>query len=507
MGTQKLWAVKDNANGNLNAGISASITAIPLESGDGANFPTTYNGTATSAGTSATLNDTGIGVSGVAVGDAIYNRTDRSWAIVTAVATNSVTTTPLQGGTDNTWDSADTWVVNPFIITLVQYNTTNDPDSGVNKREKVLIIQRSGDNLTAETSIGRGYDGSTGQTFLVGDNVYLFVKAADIQGLQTGIADLYTRLNTAEDLLDTALLKDGTIALNNNTNFIARNAANNANVNLFKLTASDVLEFQTLPRNPSSRSISNNYDMIDKKYFDDNSNDTFLVTYGETIAIGEILYQSAADSKYYKGDGNDTSKIRVSVVAVEAGVLNDSKRVRKGGVGTVVKEGGGSFTINSMVYLADTAGAGTHTPSSTRSVPIGIANSTTTVLLMFGKKMARGTGTSYGTASSTNNEVITLGFRPSLIVLSGKVQANNSSTIEQGFLNYVDGVFAGGFAYDDLNSIDSANMPSGGLTRTGGGSTSTLSVQSVTDTGFTIRTVNASTPGGSSNINWYAIGD
>src|SRR5947209_20046053 len=103
---------KDNANGLLNAGISASSTSIPLQSAQGANFPQPYSGTCSSGGTATTLNCTGISatIGGSAqVGNYIWNRTDNSFAIITVVGTNALTTTSLLGpsGCDLTWENAD----------------------------------------------------------------------------------------------------------------------------------------------------------------------------------------------------------------------------------------------------------------------------------------------------------------------------------------------------------------------------------------------------------------
>lgn len=497
----KAYGITDNAESNFAAGFNGSALQCTLDTGDGALFPTTIHSTATSGGTSTTLNCTGIQAMGVAVGDAIRNITDGSEAVVTAVATNSVTTTPLKGGSGNTWDNNDEWAVGSFVITAIHYNTTNTPSSGINKREKILVDYRSGDILYFNTN-GRGYDGTSGQTFATNDNVYLFVKKLDYLGLLYGIIDNLSRIVTIENAF---INKDGSIPFDNNVAIKAKNNVG-ANVDLLKFLATNILEFQTLPRNPSSRSISNDYDLIDKKYFDDNSDDTFSVTYGETIAVGEILYFNSGDSKWYKADANDTSKVRARVVAVESGNASDVKRVRKAGTGTVVKEGGGNWTVGQMVYLSDTAGAGSHTPSSTTSVPIGMAITTTTVLLSWGKKMARGTGTSQA-ANGTNDETKTIGFRAERILLTGKIQSDGVSDISRGTIEYINGVFGGGFAYSKLATVDFGYMPSSGITDTSGGKTSTLSINSVTDTTFVIRTVNSGGAAGSSDINWIAIGE
>src|SRR5438128_1413893 len=120
---------KDKASCLLNAGILAGSTSIALVSGGGASFPSIYAGTATSLGTFTTLNSTSIGSSGVAVGDYIRNVTDGSWAVITVVASNSVTMTRLKGGTLNIWSNSDVWRVNEFVGTLATKNATTGPDS------------------------------------------------------------------------------------------------------------------------------------------------------------------------------------------------------------------------------------------------------------------------------------------------------------------------------------------------------------------------------------------
>jgi hypothetical protein len=56
--------------------------------------------------------------------------------------------------------------------------------------------------------------------------------------------------------------------LENATSLRARNAAGDADVNLFSLTAGDILTFPAFPVGPSS-APSNNYEFANKKYVDD----------------------------------------------------------------------------------------------------------------------------------------------------------------------------------------------------------------------------------------------
>lgn len=186
-----LYATADNAEGQLNAGITGGSTSIVLKAGEGAEFPQPYTGTATSTGDSQTLNDTG-DLGSLSVGDFIRNVTDGSFAFVITTGTNSVTTTRLQGGTDNTWESSDEWQVDEFVVTLEK----RDADGDVTQREKVLIKDRSTDTLTVRT---RGYDGSSAQSFDADDYVNLHVTSITIEEM---IDVIYGVNKRADDLID-----------------------------------------------------------------------------------------------------------------------------------------------------------------------------------------------------------------------------------------------------------------------------------------------------------------
>lgn len=193
-----LFTPKDSASSLLTAGISAVALSIPVTTGTGALFPQPYNGTATSGGTATTLNSTGISAAiggSAAIGKFIYNATDGSWAKITAVSTNSITTTRLNDGTDNLWDNADKWYIDPFILTLAVVSTNAYGVKTVTASEKALIIGRSTDTFTVATG-GRGYDGSTAQSFSLGDSVYLNVNKATIENIQEVILSTQTQIDT-----------------------------------------------------------------------------------------------------------------------------------------------------------------------------------------------------------------------------------------------------------------------------------------------------------------------
>lgn len=181
-----LFKTKDQAEGQFDSGIGASTLTIVLKTGEGAEFPTIYRGTTTSLGSSVLLNKTGIGASGIAVGDFIENITDGSHAVVLTVSTNSLTTTTLRGGSDNTWQSADTYAVGRFVATLTKRNATT---GAITAREQVLIGNRSSDTLTVETG-GRGYNGTTARTFDADDYVSVFVTSNLFDNLPKAVGEL-----------------------------------------------------------------------------------------------------------------------------------------------------------------------------------------------------------------------------------------------------------------------------------------------------------------------------
>ena len=189
--TRSLYKHKDNVVAQLNAGISAADLTIPLQTGQGdLYFPTTVNGSATSAGSTTTLNSTGIqallSAASVTVGMVIENVTDGSKAVIKTISTNSIVTTRLKGGTDNTWDNSDKWHVNRFVVTLIHFDTDG---TTILKREKVLIDSRTSDNLTVNAS-GRGFDGSTAQSFSTSDYVYIFWTSAAADGITEALAQV-----------------------------------------------------------------------------------------------------------------------------------------------------------------------------------------------------------------------------------------------------------------------------------------------------------------------------
>lgn len=202
-----LFRVKDNAASQLTSGIASNGLSIPLTGGTGALFPQPYHSTCTSLGTASTLNCTGISatIGGSAqVGKPIRNYTDGSWAFITAVATDAVTTTALQGGTLNLWSNADEWRIDEFILTIESHDAS--VPYNVTAREKVLIYGRSTDTLSVKQAGDRGYDGSTAQAWLTNDYVYLHVVSLSVQKIIEQLSEIH-RLSDSSISTIAAILK------------------------------------------------------------------------------------------------------------------------------------------------------------------------------------------------------------------------------------------------------------------------------------------------------------
>jgi len=198
-----IFATKDNARGQLDANINSSVLVVPLKTSEGAEMPTTINGSATSAGDANSLPSVGIQAKGVTVGMTIENVTDGSACVVYSVSTDAIVTTDLVGGSGNVWDNSDVWAIGRSIITIEEISTNASGVETVERFEKVLIESRSGDNLTVNTS-GRGYESSGAKSWLADDRVslhsvsslhetakqFLALQAKIIKDLQDNKADL-----------------------------------------------------------------------------------------------------------------------------------------------------------------------------------------------------------------------------------------------------------------------------------------------------------------------------
>lgn len=208
---------------------------------------------------------------------------DNAYGQINAGIINSDTSLILRSGEGARFPSnAD----NDSILTIIKWDETTTPAT-ISKMERVTLTARTDDTLT----LIRGYGGDTAQSFDPDDYVYLNLTQAVIEQIQNAI-------NANEQAIESDVLRvDGLTALFNDTSFIARNSANSANISLFKLNSSDIMEFETLPRLPSSRVITHDNDLIDKRYLEENTSSGPVVeSKDEASAVNGEIFENTDDS-------------------------------------------------------------------------------------------------------------------------------------------------------------------------------------------------------------------
>lgn len=252
------FAILDNADGQLDSGVSATGTSFPLGSGEGANFPNPVTGSATSDGDAYTLNSTGIQALGVAENDLIYNMTKEEFAVVLTVSTDSITTTKL--GNSAIWENTDVFVINPILAYAQKRNGTE-----ITSYEKIIFHQRNTDTLVCTTG-NRGF-GGTQQAFDAGDHISIMVSDSHIQEIQ---------------------------------NMLSRHARQIHNIMREALTIAGLKTFSVLPQ--CSATPSTGSDLVNKQYVDDNSGGAFAVIgfRSGTFFPRNIVWTDVIDSGNYK---------------------------------------------------------------------------------------------------------------------------------------------------------------------------------------------------------------
>jgi len=152
-------------------------------------------------------------------------------------------------------------------------------------------------------------------------------------------------------------------------------------------------------------------------------------TAGEAIdasSTPQLVYKSSSDGKIYKADADDNTKRRWF------GFVDNAQNVALNATVEVVSEGIVSgfsgLTNGQYVYMTNTAGSISHTPSTTFVGRVGIAVSATEIL-MFPKGIKQVSG-SVSTACNATDQTttVTVGFRPRLILAFTFAQGNASGS-------------------------------------------------------------------------------
>lgn len=151
-------------------------------------------------------------------------------------------------------------------------------------------------------------------------------------------------------------------------------------------------------------------------------------TAGEAIdasSTPQLVYKSTSDGKVYKADADDNTKRRWFGFVDNAQNVSADATVEAAVDGIV--SGFSGLTNGQFVYMTDTAGSISHTPSTTFVGRVGIAVSTTEIL-MFPKGIKQITGSaSFACDTVDATTTVTTGFRCRLVLCFSTVRGSDAS--------------------------------------------------------------------------------
>lgn len=217
---------------------------------------------------------------------------------------------------------------------------------------------------------------------------------------------------------------------------------------------------------------------------------------GATLPVP--VYQNTTDNEYYACDGNDLTALKFQGFAISNGTNGTAMLVQTNGIV------GGFSALDEGVayYLSDTAGAIQNTPG-TYPVLVGIAISTTQLLIQKGGRYASG-GAATSVGSTSGSTVVTCGFRPSKITINGYC-ASSGWYSSLSFL-WVNGVISAiASFYNEASGGESSAIAR--LYEDNAADFMEFSITSVTNTGFTIVWTENGTFANPAFFMWSAEGD
>lgn len=224
------------------------------------------------------------------------------------------------------------------------------------------------------------------------------------------------------------------------------------------------------------------------------------LTAGATINGGTLpvaVYQSDSDNEFYACDANDTDKLKFLGFAISNGTDGASIDVQFNGVVT----GFTGLAEGEKYYVQDDSTIGTS--PGTYEVLVGIAISETALVIQKGKRRAHGTLADLGTAGSSS--AVTCGFRPSVVRMYAVSNDNNGDNHGVMMAVWVNGtmqavasqqISTSSYVYNAAQVHDDST-----------GQYMTLSIGSVTDTGFTISWSETGAYDADEYVIWEAEGE
>lgn len=204
---------------------------------------------------------------------------------------------------------------------------------------------------------------------------------------------------------------------------------------------------------------------------------------GETINGATLpvpVFQNKTDNELYACDANDNTKYKFIGFAISNSTDGNSITLQTAGV----VSGFTGLDEGEKYYVQDAAGTIGSTPG-TMEILVGVAISPTQLLIQKGARRAHGV---FSIAANTEaNQVITLGFRPSVIRLFA-YSVNPDPSFASG--TWINGTYAGaGVSTDESGSAAVGNAQTSYIAKTDrsdGTQYHRFTITSVTDNGFTI---------------------
>lgn len=228
------------------------------------------------------------------------------------------------------------------------------------------------------------------------------------------------------------------------------------------------------------------------------SENSATINAGETISGATTpapVYIDKADNEAYLCDANDATKYKFVGFATSNGTDGNPITLQTSGI----VNGFTSLDEGEKYYIQDTAGT-IGTTAGTQEILVGIAISSTQLLIQKGTLYSSGTAT---TGTATGSSAVTLGFRPRKI----RVCAKNAAS--QGY-SQLDFVWTSAATSSVSARMDGSNATIDNTLRlyqhNNASIYMTFSITSVTDTGFTLSWSESGTFSISSPIMWEAEG-
>ena len=227
---------------------------------------------------------------------------------------------------------------------------------------------------------------------------------------------------------------------------------------------------------------------------------TKSVTAGETINGATLpvpVYQETSAGKYLACDGDVTTKLAFQGFAISNSTDTNPITLQHTGI----VSGFTGLTIGLKYYLSDTVGT-ISSSVGTYEVLVGIAISTTEILIQKGRRYASGVAT----FTSTSDQAITLGFRPSMVTIWAV--ADGGAVTNHSFGGWT--TYGGNLFVESGDDNGSGEMIGNGTTAwqtdrlSGAVNQSRGVIGSITDSGFTLDVTYSA---GTTIIYWTAVGE